>query len=397
MMKIVMLLFLSCLISANDLVNVNIQDFTNRVSKQTNKIIYINKDINSSISLFIPNKINDSDIFKTYKILMNDRGYLLQKKGDFYYLKSKKSFEQSYIYNMQYSNFKDIESFLQNSHVNFIYLKTKNAFVFRSTPKNKKHILNMLHILDIKQKQVMLKIMLFEYSNTDIKERGVQWGSIYKNISGVTATAINALVASVNTSFYTLSTNNFYSALHFLNDKQLINVKQFPYILSKNNQSFTFQAVDNIPYLVSTTKTDSSVNQEQNSIEYRDVGLKIKGKSRIYNDYISLDLSLIIEDIINNNNNMPQTYRRILSSNTNIKNNQVLILSGLKRNKIINHDYSIPFLSNIPYLGQLFVYKTSEIKSVNITMAIEVLNLGVRADVSVPTFCEERAKIAPGR
>ena len=166
----------------------------------------------------------------------------------------------------------------------------------------------------------------------------------------------------------------FYSAIRFLNEDKKINLKQFPYILAKNNKKFKFEAVQNIPYLVSSTTTQATNTSNQNTTEYKDVGLKINGKAFLHDDYITLDLSLVVEDLVSSaGTTTPQTYKRVLESSTNIDYNKVLLLSGLKRIKHTRNDYSIPYLSNIPFLGDIFKYKTNSDEEINITIAIEVL------------------------
>jgi len=71
---------------------------------------------------------------------------------------------------------------------------------------------------------------------------------------------------------------------------------------------------------------------------------------------------------------MPQTYKRVLKSNTNIAFGKVLLLSGLKRNKKTVNEWKIPLFSDIPYLGEIFKYHHNSNEQTEITIAIEVIN-----------------------
>ena len=99
----------------------------------------------------------------------------------------------------------------------------------------------------------------------------------------------------------------------------------------------------------------------------------MSGIAYIYDDYVSLDLMLIVEDLINSVDNVPSTYKRELKSLSNVSYGDVLLLSGLKRTKKEINDYSVPFISNIPYLGELFKYKSNNETQLNIAISIEVL------------------------
>ncbi len=370
---LVMLMFFLALV-ASDLKNISLVSFADRVSKQTLKNIYIDEDLNASISLYIPDRISDKDIFKVFEKTINKKGFNLRKLGDVYYVSKKIKYKKNkYLYKLKYNSYEDCKSLFESYDLKYKYLKDINSFIIFATEKEYPNILYHLRSVDIEQKQVTLKIMIFEFTEDDIKERGIQWGTIYQNISDSTVTALNSIVASVNTISTPIASNNFYSAIHLLDNNKLINVKQFPFILAKNNKSFTFEAVENIPYLVKTTKTQATNTSEENSIQYKDVGLKINGRSLIHDKYVTLDIDLIIEDIVSNDNNMPLTYKRVLKSNTNIDFGKVLVLSGIKRNKTVHNDYSIPYLSNIPFLGALFEYKTQSEEQINITISIEVI------------------------
>lgn len=363
---------------ANENQDIPLSFFAEKVSLQNNINIYIDEDLKDKlVSLYVPEQISNSDLLTLFQTTVSKLDYNLLKVGETYYLKKKfenVDLEFSYIYKLAYNTSEDCKSVLTILKVPFTYLSDSNSFIITTTEKKYLEAETFLKKVDSKQKQVVLKIVILEFQDADIQERGVQWSSIFDDATGVTKVAINTIVAPLNTKNLTLSNIDFYGALKLLNDNKIISVKQYPYILAKNNQSFKFEAVDNIPYLVTTTKTQASNTSEQTSIEYKDVGLKINGKSFVYDDYITLDLDLTIEDIVGSAiTTMPQVYKRHLISNSNVNYNEVLMLSGIKRNKIENNDINIPFFSNIPYLGEIFKYSYKTDKQLNITISIEVL------------------------
>ncbi|MEN4046994.1 hypothetical protein [Sulfurimonas sp. NWX367] len=377
MKKILIVLICSVLLAANDLLNISLVDFTDRVSKQTLKSIYIDEDINASVSLYVPDKISSKDIFKLYKQTLDKNGFYLRKLGHVYVIKKHKEVTmKSHLFQLKYNSFADCKIILDTMGVKYNYLKDSNTFVLLVNDDKFAILKKYLSMVDKKQSQVTLKIMILEYQSSITDERGLEFGSVYKTIDGATKSAISAIVAPITNNTLSISKFNFYSALHFLNSNNLLNVKQFPYVLVKNNQKFVFEAVQNIPYLVTTTTTDNANTSVQTSIEYRDVGLKINGLAYIYDDYLSLNLDLIIEDLITGSEptNTPETYKRRLNSSTDLTFGSVLLLSGIKRIKHDTTTYSVPFVSNLPYLGELFKYKYKSERKLNLTIAIEVLD-----------------------
>ena len=272
---------------------------------------------------------------------------------------------------MKYNNFEDITSYLATTGYKFKYLKNINTFSLTAPVSKIEKILKDLNSLDKPLQQVFLKIFIIETSNTKDLEFGFKNGTVYRGIDGQVSSVLNALIVPYNSSLPIFNSFSFYTALKLLDQKGLISLKQYPLILSKNGKTFKFESVTNVPFLVSRAVSDSTVNQVQNTIEYRDIGLKINGKSIVHDDYISLDLDLTIEDIIQSGET-PTTYKRYIKSDTNLDYGRVLLISGLRRNKHSNTLYKIPFLGDIPYLGALFRFKEAHDEVSNITVAIQV-------------------------
>jgi len=355
---------------------INLVDFANKVSISNKINIVIDEDLNSSISFSFPDIKKERDLLSIFKVMISKKGFNLKKKNDIYYLSKKINFKtNNYLYKLKYNSFDDCSKLLKQLNVSYTYLNDTNSLLISSTFNEYKKIKLFLDNTDIKQQQVILKIYVFEHSDDDLSEKGFKYGSTYQGATNETEIAINSILFPINSNVHKLSDINFYGALRLLNEHNILTVKQFPYILAKNNKKFIFEAVQNLPFLVTTTTTEATNTSEQNSVEYRDVGLKINGLSLIHKDYITLDIDLIMEDLVNSSvlTPTPTTYKRHIQSNTNINYNEVLLLSGLKRNKHTETDFNVPFLSNIWLLGELFKYKSKNDKELNITIAIEVI------------------------
>ncbi|PIU35206.1 MAG: hypothetical protein CO085_08390 [Sulfurimonas sp. CG_4_9_14_0_8_um_filter_36_384] len=381
MMKKNLFLFLAILtISLHANTQISIEEFASRLATQNNINVFIDEDFkDKKISLIIPEKISDKDLFNMFKLSVEKLGFKFSKVGDTYRLSKLDSVPlDTHLYKLKYNSSGDCETVLKQLGSHYTYLKDSNAFLIKSTNNDYLEIIKYLSSIDLIQKQVMLKIIILEQSGNIAKERGVQYASIFKGVDSTVQIALNTIVAPLTSNNPTVSSVDFYSALRLLNENSLMTVKQFPYILAKNNKLFKFEAVDNIPYLVQSTKTEATNTSQQDSFDYKDVGLKINGKSFIYDDYITLDIDLIIEDLVSTlgTTTTPQTYKRALKSNTNIEYNKVLLLSGIKKNKHTENNWDIPYLSGIPFLGEIFKFSTNSDDEINITIAIEVIKSG---------------------
>ena len=374
----IMILVYSIQLLANSNIDIPFVHFVEKVSQQNNINIYIDEDIkDKTVSLFIPEKISNNNLMKLFKSTVSKMDYNLKKSGNNYYLKKKVPFDkQNYLYKLKYNSKNDCIAVLNVLKTKYIYLDDSNTLLLSATKNDYKVALSFLKQVDTKQKQVILKIMVYEFQNNDISELGVQYSTLIRDLNGVSTTVFNSLVVPFSNSGSTIKSTDFFGFIKFLEQKKAIKIKQYPYVLAKNNKPFKFEAVENVPYLINTTTTEASNTSQQTSVEYKDVGLKINGKAFIYSDYITLDLDLIVEDLTNSGSDStatPQTFKRHLNSNTNIEYNKVLLLSGIKRTKEDTSVIGIPILSKIPYLGQMFRFNYDSEEEINITIAIEVL------------------------
>lgn len=373
---VLLLIILNCSSFANDnYSSVTLSDFARKVSFDSGVNIYIDEEIQKDEVSFYFNGSDSKNLLEQFKISVSKRGFKLKYIDNVYYLtKELEEDIKPFVYTLKNDSFEDIQKYLSMYEgLKFEHLKGSNNLLIFSTNTSKHTILKDLKLLDIYKKQLTLKFTIIEFTDTDIKEIGFKWSNTYKDISKSTAHAIDSILLPFSTQSPFLDKLHFYGALKLLNQKNDFKVLQSPFVLVKHGQNFTFTAGENIPYIEKTTVTEATNKSEENSIIYKDVGLKIEGKSLIFDDYLTLDLDLIVEDIISNNDFMPQTYKRSLTSSTNLQFDKVLLLSGIKKNKIEKNSLEVPFVSNIPYLGEIFKYKYETNTNLNITIAIEVI------------------------
>lgn len=373
--KLLMTLLLSvqCL-TANEK-NFTLLDLSELLSTQNNINIYIDEDIkNKEVSLFIPEHITNNDFLHLFRQSVKKIGYEVTSFNNTYYL-TKIPIDELYPYffDLKTNSFEAVSKYLAFKKIEFQYIDTTNVIIFFCKQQDYPVLYKDISKIDSQKRQVTLKFTIIEINEDDLKEQGFEFSTTYKTADDSYKNVLNTFILPFQSTNPVFMRSTFYTALKLFNEFQFFKISQNPYILAQDGKDFTFSAVNNIPYLSSTTVTQATNTSEQTSIEYKDVGLKIIGKTLIYDDYINLDLDLIIEDILSTTNNIPTTYKRQLKSNTNLKFGEVLILSGINQTKINKTDFSIPFISNIPYLGELFKYKSeSEVKS-NISIAIEVI------------------------
>jgi len=163
------------------------------------------------------------------------------------------------------------------------------------------------------------------------------------------------------------------SAIRFLNENRISNVLSFPSFSVQSNKEIYFTAVENIPYKVASSAVNGASQSNTETIEYRDIGLKIKLLPKVVRDIVYIDLDLIVENIIDKTSATPSTTKRSLNNSFQLTKGKILVLSGINQVESSKTEYGVPLIKDIPFVGELFKFKTINKIDKSLTIAIEIL------------------------
>jgi len=110
------------------------------------------------------------------------------------------------------------------------------------------------------------------------------------------------------------------------------------------------------------------------SVDYKDVGTVIKIKPTIYSsNNVYLDIDINISNIVTNNDMYPITNKKALKQFINLKVGSLYFLTGINKKDFRTTNNAIPFLSDIPFLGNLFKYENKSLEDTNLTIVFELI------------------------
>ena len=244
--------------------------------------------------------------------------------------------------------------------------KETNSLIILAKASQIATLEKIINALDIPKQQVYVKARILEISNSKISQLGAKFGLL-------------GGIADSSSGIYTLSANLGGPALAFSPGElglAIPSLKQGialgatldlletlgaakklsePSILCINNTPSTIYVGKTLTVL--TGKTTSTSTSE--SYSRQDVGLTLKVKPRIDSDNkVSLNVNAIIEDILPGSPTLtPITSKRKIDTTTIVKNGQSIIIGGLVKNNKDITTKKIPFLGDIPILGNLFKHK----------------------------------------
>jgi general secretion pathway protein D len=188
----------------------------------------------------------------------------------------------------------------------------------------------------------------------------------------IPGTIINAAVNAATTTANTLNinTNNGSSnpitvpcdvaLMTALNQDTHSNVLSAPTLLTADNEEATIVVGENLPFVGSATASAALSGQIFNSVDRQNVGISLDFIPQVtQGDYVQLDVYEEVSNVQQGTTNQatnplgPTTTIRSASTSVLVQNHRTAVIGGLISSDVENTRATIPFLGDIPVLGNL--------------------------------------------
>jgi hypothetical protein len=137
-----------------------------------------------------------------------------------------------------------------------------------------------------------------------------------------------------------------------------VNILSAPTILATDNEEAQIVVGQNVPFLASTSTNAVNLNNTFNQVERQDVGITLRITPQISSrDYVTLRVFTEVSalDLATVNSTLGPTTRKRQSETTIIaKDTQMIVTGGLLADDVTESDEGVPYLKDIPVLGQAF-------------------------------------------
>lgn len=137
-----------------------------------------------------------------------------------------------------------------------------------------------------------------------------------------------------------------------------VNVLSAPTILATDNQEAQIVVGNNVPFLASTSTNATNLNNTFNQVNRQDVGITLRIVPQISSrDYVTLKIYTEVSDLVLSTLNStlgPTTTKRQSETTVISKDGQMIVTGGLIADAVSETDEGVPFLKDIPILGQAF-------------------------------------------
>lgn len=302
-----------------------------------------------------------------------------------------------------------------------------NTLLVNATPEDFKAIEAVIKALDVKPKQVHISVLIAEVSEGDLDKLGVTItalnspDAVGKNaFAGATrSTADNmgmlsqlssgmfgqGLTFGIAHGSYTDANGNIvtdYPGVFNIdaikgNDK--VKILANPSLGAQNNVEAEVSVVDNIPITEATITGSGSDRDVIQNITRMDVGVKLTMTPHIIPDgIVQLELEPSIEAVTDkgvSTDYAPTISKRKVKTTVMVEDGKTIVIAGLMRNDKAEIKKKIPLLGDIPLLGWLFRWNSTEEKKTNILIFVTptVISDSASAD-ALRTDLEKRTGLA---
>lgn len=239
----------------------------------------------------------------------------------------------------------------------------KNALIIVATPQQYAAIEAALAKLDTAPLQVLLEAAIVEVTLTNDLSYGVQYylqAGARNQLTLSDTTAAGPSIAPVFPNFsYVYSGNNLKVVLDGLSSITKVEVLSSPELMVLNNQTASLQVGNQVPILseqaVGVTTAQGSI---VNSIQYQNTGVILQVTPRVNRSgEVEMDISQEVSDVsttTTSNIDSPTIEQRKITSTVAVQDGETVALGGLISKSKTQTKTGIPFLQEIPLLGNAF-------------------------------------------
>ncbi len=221
--------------------------------------------------------------------------------------------------------------------------------------------------LDTPLRQIEISAQIAQVSRTAQSQFGVNWQTqlsdgVQSSLGG--AIDLAALVPTTTLSASSVGGSSLLNlTLDLMESEGLANVVSKPKIVTSEGQIARIESGTEVPY---QTVTDDDV-----SVEFRQASLVLEVTPFVKDgDRILLSLNIHQDSVGDLINGVPSLETNRLQTQVVVNNEETLVLGGIFREENFESESRVPFLSDIPWLGELFKRRLQQQEKVELLVFI---------------------------
>lgn len=251
----------------------------------------------------------------------------------------------------------------------------RNALIYQGDPAQWERMLTLIKQMDKAPRQVMVEVTIAEVTLNDDNSFGLSWFAKngFGRFDGSTWVGQGSGGDSPGPSgsgltyLLDIAGQNRAALNAFANDNR-VSILSTPRLLVKSGSEASFDVGTEVPTVTMSTTSNQQTGGNSNllqSIQYRKTGIILQIKPTVYSDdRIDLDITQEVSEAMPLDDkataNSPSIFNRAVTTSLSLRDGGSVVLGGLMSSRQTDSDSGVPFIKDVPILGNLFKSKSKK-------------------------------------
>lgn len=243
----------------------------------------------------------------------------------------------------------------------------RNSLIFQGEPAEWERLLPLIKQMDKEARQVMIELTIAEVTLDDSEEFGINWfaktnpGRFNGSLQFGTLPEVGKAAGSGLTYLLDVAGQSRAMLRAYAND-QRVTILSTPRLMVKSGEEAKIDVGTEVPIITSRNtspqQTEGSSSLLQ-SIQYRKTGIILSVTPTVYSDdRVDLVLNQEVSEALpmaeGDSLGSPSIYNRAVGTSLSLRDGSSIVIGGLMSQRHSGGGSGIPFLKDIPGLGNLF-------------------------------------------
>ena len=275
-----------------------------------------------------------------------------------------------------------------------------NSVLVWSTKTEYAKIESTLKRLDLPLTQVLIEATIVEVTLNDDLKYGLQWAfsdsrantgyTGQGQVSGLDKGVLGGIAQGFT---YTLSNSlgSVRAVLNALATKSLLKVISSPSLMVLDNHTATINVGNQQPIQTSVTSFINNENASTSTIQYKDTGVNLVVTPSVNaGNIVTMQVDQTVTDVGSpqaSAGGQPAFLQRQISSKVAVRSGETIVLGGLIKDNKTTGKAGVPFLQDVPIVGNLF--GTNEVAGNRTELLVVITPRVVRSDIDIREVSED--------
>lgn len=237
-----------------------------------------------------------------------------------------------------------------------------SRLIVSASPRYKDKIQSLIQELDTAPPQVLIQVLLAEVTLDSERSWGIDFtinpfgGRQY---SGVYQAAGSGVLTAIGVPNFSVSSLDFELLVRALEVQGRLEVLSRPQILVNDNQRALIEVGEEIQLVTNVERLDTG--RVVSDVTPRSVGVILNVTPSVSSDgFVRLDIAPEISSVTTRTTQISQDFeapiisQRRADTTVTVKDGQTIVIGGLIQNRLDSRKSKVPFLGDIPILGEVF-------------------------------------------